>query len=93
MGVPKDGKPLRIVGIDLGGTKLAVGLADERLRVFERTIGATVVDSADACLADIVGRIDEVMGLAGGADAIGVGAASTVDFARGRVMEAMRYRR
>ena len=78
--------PLRIVGIDLGGTKLAVGVMDERMRLLARTVGPTIVDSAEACLAGIVARIDEVIAECGGADAIGVGAASTVDFARGRLV-------
>jgi glucokinase len=79
--VHKDDGPVRIVGVDLGGTKLAVGLMDERLYVLERTVGATVVDSAEGCLADILARIDEVVERAGGG-----APASTVDFARGRVV-------
>ena len=84
-GSPAHG-PLRIIGVDLGGTKLAVGVVDERVHVLSRTVGPTIVDSAEGCLADIVARIDAAFEGSGGADAIGVGAASTVDFARGRLV-------
>jgi glucokinase len=83
---PGEARGPRLLGVDLGGTKLAVGVMDERMDVLVRTLGPTVVDSEAGCLADIVARIDAVLERVGGADAIGVGAASMVDFARGKLV-------
>jgi glucokinase len=75
-----------ILGVDLGGTKLAVGRLDERLSVLQKIVTPTVTQSAQACLDDLYARLDDI--LAGGAvDAIGVGTASMVDFAGGRIVE------
>ena len=77
---------MRLIGVDLGGTKIAAGVMDERLRVLQRTVGATVVDSQESCLADVFARIDGLLERVGGVDAIGVGAASRVDYAAGRLV-------
>jgi glucokinase len=75
-----------IIGVDLGGTKLAVGRLDERLTVLQKIVTPTVTSSAQACLDDLFKRLDDIM--AGGApDAIGIGTASMVDFAGGRIVE------
>jgi glucokinase len=75
-----------IVGVDLGGTKLAVGRLDEHLAVLQKIVTPTVTQSAQACLDDLYRRLDDIM--AGSApDGIGVGAASMVDFAGGRIVD------
>jgi glucokinase len=74
-----------ILGVDLGGTKLAVGRLDESLSVLQKTVTRTVTQDSQACLHDLFARLDGI--LAGGADAIGVGTASMVDFAGGRIVE------
>jgi glucokinase len=77
-----------ILAVDLGGTKLAVGLLDERLQVLRKTVAPTVTTSATACLANLYERLDE-MAASGAVDAIGVGTASMVHFAEGRIVESV----
>ena len=75
-----------IVGVDLGGTKLAVGLVDDTLGILSRTTGPAATSSPEACLDNLYRRLDEAMAEYGPVDALGVGAASMVDFRAGRVV-------
>lgn len=91
-----------IVGVDIGGTKIAAALLRARLpvagarsltpeetpRVVARFTTATDVSSPEACLASITECIDHLV--AGEVvDAVGVGVASMVDFPHGRVVESV----
>ena len=78
-----------IVGVDLGGTKLAVGLVDDNLGILARSIGAAATASPEACLDDIYRRLDEAAAEYGPIDAIGVGTASMVDFRGGRIVQSV----
>ena len=79
--------PLRsIVGVDLGGTKLALGLIDDTLGIIARTSGPAVTESPEACLDNLYSRLDQAVAEYGPVDAIGVGTASMVDFRAGRVV-------
>jgi len=80
------GSARSIVGVDLGGTKLAVGLIDDTLGILARTSGSAVTDSAEACLANLYARLDEAMAEYGPVDALGVGTASMIDFRGGRIV-------
>ena len=73
--------------MDVGGTKLALGLVDERPVVLRKTVGSTVTSDAAGCLADLMARVDEMLATAPAVAAIGVGTASMVDFSAGRVVE------
>jgi glucokinase len=76
-----------ILAVDLGGTKLATGLVDTTPAVLRRTVAASVTTSQDACLRDLLARLDEEVRRASGAiEAIGVGTASVVDFRRGSIV-------
>jgi len=75
-----------IVGVDLGGTKLAVGLVDDRLGVLHKSVSPSVTESPSACLEAIYGRLDEALREWGPVDAIGVGTASMVNFRAGRIV-------
>ena len=95
-----------IVGVDMGGTKIAAALLRARLpagaatagptelpagpaelpRVVERAIVPTDQSSAAACLEGLLDCIASVLGAAEGVAAIGLGVASTVDFAGGRIV-------
>ena len=75
-----------IMGVDLGGTKLAVGLIDGELEIRDRSVAPAVTTSIEACLADIYRRLDEAVAAYGPVDAIGVGTASMVDFRAGRIV-------
>jgi glucokinase len=79
--------PLRsIVGVDLGGTKLALGLVDDTLGIIARTSGPAVTESPEACLDNLYSRLDQAVAEYGPVDAIGVGTASMVDFRAGRIV-------
>jgi glucokinase len=75
-----------IVGVDLGGTKLAVGLVDDNLGILARTSGPVATESPEACLDELYRRLDEATAEYGPVDALGVGTASMVDFRAGRVV-------
>lgn len=75
-----------IVGVDLGGTKLAVALVDDTLGILARTSGPAATESPEACLANLYRRLDEATAEYGPVDALGVGTASMVDFRAGRVV-------
>jgi glucokinase len=91
-----------IIGVDVGGTKIAAALLRARLpvagsrsltseetpRLESRFTLATDVSSPEACLASILHCVDH-LAAAGGVDAVGVGVASMVDFACGRVVESV----
>lgn len=73
--------PRRVIGVDLGGTKIAAGLVDREGAVTRHTVRSTPVASQDELLA----ALDEVVGgLVGvGVAALGFGIPSTLY--RGRV--------
>jgi glucokinase len=75
-----------IVGVDLGGTKLAVALVDDTLGVLSNSVGESATDSAEACLVNLYRRLDEAVAGYGPVDAIGVGTASMVNFRAGRIV-------
>jgi glucokinase len=75
------------LSVDLGGTKLAVGRLDDRLALHEKTVHPTITTSAEACMADLFQRMDEMTAKGGPVDAIGVGVASQIDFHRGRIVD------
>lgn len=75
-----------IIGVDLGGTKLAVGLVDDRLGILHKSVGASLATSPGDCLDNICRRVEKAVADWGPVDAIGVGTASMVDFRAGRVV-------
>lgn len=76
-----------ILAVDLGGTKLATGVVDTTPAVLTRTVAATDTSSEEACLRDVLARLDDELKRARQPiAAIGVGTASTVDFARGAIV-------
>jgi glucokinase len=91
-----------IVGVDIGGTKTAAALLRVRLpaaaarsltpqetpRVEARFTAPTEVSSPDACLDGVVALLEDIVG-AGGVEAVGVGVASMVDFAGGRIVRSV----
>lgn len=98
-------KPERLaVGVDIGGTRLKVGLVTERGEVLRHTVSPTpprgtaprlvedaVVEAVTAIL--VPADDDQVCGVAapGGAVAVGVAAAGFVDAASGRVVFAPHF--
>jgi glucokinase len=78
-----------IVGVDLGGTKLAIGLVDDSLGILARSIGTAASASREACLDNLYRRLDAAAAEYGPIDAIGVGTASMVDFRGGRIVQSV----
>ncbi|MDP9399688.1 MAG: ROK family protein [Actinomycetota bacterium] len=70
----------RLVGVDVGGTKVAVGVLDgAELR--DEHVEPTELSSEEALLA----QLERVIRAAGAADAVGVAVPSVVDFATGAI--------
>jgi glucokinase len=76
-----------VLAVDMGGTKLAVGLVDDSPKVSRQKVTPTVNVSRDGCLSDLYERLDEAIAEAPQVAAIGIGIASMVDFADGRLVE------
>jgi glucokinase len=72
------------IGVDVGGTKVAAGVVDERGRIVERLRRATPAASPERTAAAIAEAITELL-TRHDAAAVGVGAAGFVDAAAGTV--------
>jgi glucokinase len=70
----------RLIGVDVGGTKIAVALLDGT-RLLEPVLQPTDTSSADALVAQIVAAV----GAAGDVAAVGVAIPSVVDWTTGRI--------
>ena len=92
-----------VIGVDIGGTKIAAALlrgrppqadsgmpaARETPEVLDRFTVPTDVGSTQACLDGIVACIADLEHGSGRVEGIGVGVASMVDFAAGHVVESV----
>ena len=92
-----------VIGIDVGGTKIAAAVVHARLpasggrvlsaqetpRVEARFVVPTDASSPEACLHSIFACLEGVARGARPVDAVGVGVASMVDFAAGRVVRSV----
>src|SRR5687767_7855897 len=74
----------RVIGVDLGGTKIAAGLVDEDGNVLERHETPTPVDSEQELLDGIAAAIEPLA--QEGVGAIGFGIPSVIDRAIGRAL-------
>lgn len=73
----------RAIGVDLGGTKLLVGVVDSDREVHHRSTEATVDRSADEVLAALEDELRDAIAAAPDAAAIGLGVPATIDRERG----------
>lgn len=78
--------PPRVIGVDLGGTKLLAGVVDADGVVVERTLRETDVSSEAALLAQLEEAIGELA--VDGVAAIGLGLPAIVDQRRGAAVSA-----
>lgn len=92
-----------VIGVDVGGTKTVAALVRERVEpgasgvvagspvpeVLDRRTAATDQSSPEACLRGIARCIAGLEHGAARAEAVGVGVASMVDFAGGRIVESV----
>jgi glucokinase len=74
----------RVIAVDLGGTKLLVGVVDEEGTVVRRTVQPTATESEEQLLLSLEGAIGGFAGEDVGA--IGVGIPSTIDQREGRAV-------
>ena len=92
-----------VIGVDIGGTKVAAALVCGRLpgpgahmpgegetpRIVDRFTVLTDTSSPEACVAGVESCLAELLHGSGKLDGIGVGVASMVDFAGGRIVESV----
>jgi glucokinase len=79
--------PNRVIGLDLGGTKILAGVVAADGSVERRREHATPVGSADALLAGLDAAIEEL--LDDGIAALGLGLPSTIDQRTGRAVSSV----
>ncbi|HEX8221264.1 MAG TPA: ROK family protein [Chloroflexia bacterium] len=88
-----DGPPDLLVGVDVGGTKVAVLVADRQHRVLGQATLPTVLDGAEGTLGGILAAIRQALGAAGARTsdvaAIGLGVPGRVDTESGVVRHAV----
>jgi glucokinase len=77
----------RVIGVDLGGTKILAGVVDREGTIQTRRERPTPVESEDVLLAALYEAVDEL--LDGEVEAIGFGIPSTIDQRRGRAVSSV----
>ncbi|HZB23824.1 MAG TPA: ROK family protein [Gaiellaceae bacterium] len=77
----------RVIGVDLGGTKIATGVVDREGAIHARAVRPTPTESEQA----LVGALEDAIGelLHGDIGAIGMGVPSTVDQKTGRAVSSV----
>lgn len=70
--------PVRGIGVDVGGTKIAAGVVDEHGEVLTRSRVESPATDADRIVAAIIDAVEQLGGVRDGV-AVGVGAAGLVD--------------
>lgn len=80
-----DGRPAHVLGVDVGGTKVAVAAVVEGAAI-ESIEQPTDLSTGPALLDGIESAVDQVVARAGAPAAVGVGVPSQIDFATGRVV-------
>ncbi len=71
------------IGADAGGTKLLAGVVDERLEVAERALHVWSERAYEDVIDAMVGTVEGLREAAPGAEAVGLGLPSLIDFASG----------
>jgi len=77
----------RVIGVDLGGTKILAGVVDREGGVGRRREHPTPVESQEALLAGLDAAVDELLG--DDVVALGFGIPSPIDQRTGRVLQAV----
>jgi glucokinase len=75
--------PKRVIGVDVGGTKILAGVVDERGKVEHRRERETPLDSQDALIAQVQAAVEELLDESIGA--VGIGLPSRIDSRTGYV--------
>ena len=81
--LPRNVTEKRVVGVDVGGTKILAGIVDPAGRVEQRRERPTALDSQDRLIEEIGAAAEEL--LDGSVAAVGFGLPSRIDQQTGRV--------
>jgi glucokinase len=79
-------EPTRVIGVDLGGTKIRAGVVDRAGTIGRRTDRATPLSSQNELLEALDDAVEELLTVDDGAAALGFGIPSTIDQRRGRAV-------
>lgn len=77
------------IGVDLGGTKMLVGVVEEGPRLLHRAAGSGWAESADEVLAALEAGVREAIDAQPRAEAVGLGIPCTIDRRRGLAISAV----
>jgi glucokinase len=75
-----------VIGVDVGGTKIAAGAVDRRGAVTARSERPTPTSSEEALLSALDEMVEQVSETVGGVEALGFGIPSTIDQRAGRAI-------
>jgi len=81
--------PVETIGVDLGGTKMAVGVIDDRQQVLYETVGRSVGLTEDELLAELERDIEDARTARPDVAAVGLGLPCTIDRERGVAIAAV----
>jgi glucokinase len=81
--------PELVIGVDLGGTKIAAGAIDRRGMVTARTEQPTPTSSEEELLSALDGLVEQISAGVGGVEALGFGIPSTIDQRSGRAVSSV----
>jgi glucokinase len=71
------------IGVDAGGTKLLAGVVDDRMEVADRVLHVWRENGREAVIERMVDAVEALRVVAPGAEAVGFGLPSLIDFASG----------
>jgi glucokinase len=77
------------IGVDLGGTKMAVGVLDSDRRVLYRSTARSHGLARDELVGTLIGELQQALDACPQAAAIGLGVPATIDWARGVTVSAV----
>jgi glucokinase len=81
--------PDLVIGVDLGGTKIAAGAIDRRGAITARSERPTPTTSEEELLSALDEMVEQVSQAVGGVEALGFGVPSTVDQRSGRAVSSV----
>jgi glucokinase len=77
------------IGVDLGGTKMAVGVVDSERQVLYRSTAPSHRLAREELLGTLMGELERALEARPGAAAIGLGVPATIDWTRGVTVSAV----
>jgi glucokinase len=81
--------PDLVIGVDVGGTKIAAGAVDRRGAVTARSVRPTPTSSQQELLAALDELVEQISQAVGGVEALGFGIPSTIDQRSGRAVSSV----